>query len=100
MKVIQVNVKEGETPNVIEGKNCHKYAFPMHGCTHKAADAEAGAAIEQELGRTDRGIREKVVKQMEAAGTYPVHIETPKPTKLEAVPDARNTIRTEAKSGK
>lgn len=93
-----MKVKSVKDSSVIDGGDCWKLAFPMHGCTHAPADAEAYSRVEKEIGRTDRQILPKVLRQMSDAGTYPVELETAKPpAKFEAVPDLRNTVRSEAK---
>lgn len=93
------NVKSGET---MTGGDCWKLAFPMHGCTHQPADAEALHAVEKELGKLDKKQHERVTDAMKSAGSYPCVIESEKPVaKLEAVPE-RPALRTNepAKSGK
>lgn len=91
MKVAKLPV--GEKPEFVEGGDCWKYAFPMHSCSHRPADSEAVSAVEAELRKLDKGTRERVLKSMESAGSYPV--------KLEAVPE-RPQLQTSgpAKSGK
>lgn len=98
MKV--VDLKTGK--ETLEGRDCWKHAFPMHGCTHRPADVEALAAVEAELRKLDKKQHERVTNAMKAAGSYPCVIESEKPVaKLEAVPE-RPALRTNepAKSGK
>lgn len=95
-----MKVKHVTTMQVVDGGDCYKLAFPMHGCTHAPADAEAVAAVEAELRKLDRKQHERVLRQMETAGSYPVKLdsEKPVPAKVEAVPE-RSQLQTSG-SGK